>query len=79
MHNINILTVIANESYNNFAKALQEELAEVVTDRPKEVNVELFEGKVLISTNGETQTIDRKLAQKLFNNFVRQEYVDDNG
>lgn len=79
VHNINILTVIANESYNNFAKALQEELAEVVTDRPKEVNVELFEGKVLISTNGETQTIDRKLAQKLFNNFVRQEYVDDNG
>lgn len=33
----------------------------------------------MISTNGETQTIDRKLAQKLFNNFVRQEYVDDNG
>ena len=79
VHNINVLTVVANESYNNFAKALQEELAEIVTDRPKEVNVELFEGKVLTSTDGETQTIDRKLAQRLFNHFVRQEYIDDNG
>lgn len=79
VHNINVLTVVANESYNNFAKALQEELAEIVTDRPKEVNVELFEGKVLTSTDGETQTIDRKLAQRLFNHFVRQEYIDNNG
>lgn len=79
VHNINTLTVIANESYQNFATALQNELAAIITDRPKEVNVELFEGKVITTETGEAQTIDKTLAKKLYNHFVRQDYVDDNG
>ena len=39
---INELTVIASESYDSFAKALQSELAENVTDRPIKVTPELF-------------------------------------
>ena len=79
VHNINTLTVIANESYQNFATALQNELAAIVTDRPKEVSVELFDGKVITSESGEAQTIDKTLAKKLYNHFIRQDYVDDNG
>lgn len=79
VHNINTLTVIANESYQTFATALQSELAEIITDRPKEVNEELFEGKVITTETGEAQTIDKALAKKLYNHFIRQDYVDDNG
>lgn len=79
VHNINTLTVIANESYQNFATALQNELAEIITDRPKEVNVELFDGKVITTLSGVAQTIDKALAKKIYNHFVRQDYVDDNG
>lgn len=79
VHNINTLTVIANESYQTFATALQNELADIITDRPKEVNVELFEGKVITTEAGNAQTIDKALAKKLYNHFVRQDYVDDNG
>ena len=79
VHNINTLTVIANESYQNFATALQNELATIVTDRPKEVSVELFDGKAITSESGESQTIDKTLAKKLYNHFIRQDYVDDNG
>lgn len=79
VHNINTLTVIANESYSSFATALQNELAEIVTDRPKEVNVELFDGKILTAKDGSTQTVDRTLAKKLYNHFIRCDYVDDNG
>lgn len=79
VHNINTLTVIANESYQTFATALQNELAAIVTDRPKEVSVELFDGKVITSESGEAQTIDKTLAKKLYNHFIRQDYVDDNG
>ncbi|MDR2790897.1 MAG: DEAD/DEAH box helicase family protein [Campylobacteraceae bacterium] len=42
IHNINILTVIANESYESFAKGLQNEIAEAVADRPIKVDAKLF-------------------------------------
>jgi type III restriction enzyme len=42
IHNINVLTVIANESYESFAKALQSEIAEAVADRPRKVDAKLF-------------------------------------
>ena len=38
VHNINILTVIASESYDSFAKGLQTEMAEAVADRPRAVH-----------------------------------------
>ena len=45
IHNINVLTVIANESYDSFAKGLQSEIAQAVADRPLKVNAKLFEEK----------------------------------
>lgn len=42
IHNINVLTVIANESYESFAKGLQSELAQAVSDRPRKVEAKLF-------------------------------------
>lgn len=40
VHNVNVLTVIASESYDSFAKGLQNEIAEAVADRPKAVTAE---------------------------------------
>ena len=37
VHDVNVLTVIASESYDSFAKGLQKELAEAVADRPRAV------------------------------------------
>jgi type III restriction enzyme len=45
IHNINVLTVIANESYDSFAKGLQSEIAEAVADRPRKVEAKLFNEK----------------------------------
>ncbi|MDD3852374.1 MAG: DEAD/DEAH box helicase family protein [Syntrophomonadaceae bacterium] len=45
VHNINVLTVIANESYDSFAKGLQSEIAEAVADRPRKVEAKLFTEK----------------------------------
>jgi type III restriction enzyme len=42
VHNINVLTVIANESYDSFAKGLQSEIAQAVADRPLKVEAKLF-------------------------------------
>lgn len=78
VHDINILTVIANESYADFTTSLQSEIASVVADRPREVNEKLFENKLIKDDNGEEQIIDVLLARKINNTFIRNDYVDDN-
>lgn len=77
VHDVNILTVIANESYAGFTKALQDETADIVADRPREVNEKLFEGKVITDASGVEQVIDIQLAKRLNNTFIRNNYVDD--
>ena len=48
VHDTNLLTIIASESYESFAKKLQTELAEVVTTRPRKVTAELFDNTLVI-------------------------------
>ena len=50
VHHINLLTVIASESYDSFAKGLQNELAEAVMDRPRKIEVKLFAEKFHVDT-----------------------------
>ncbi|MDD3939232.1 MAG: DEAD/DEAH box helicase family protein [Tissierellia bacterium] len=79
VHKLNVLTVIANESYESFAKALQSEIAEVVSDRPREVTEDLFKDKVIKDVEGKNeQVIDITLARKIIHGFIRNGYVDEN-
>ena len=79
VHAVNVLTVIASESYDSFAKGLQNELAEAIGDRPVKVTLELFLNKVLPTTKGETKTIDANTANKLYFDLVQKGYVDREG
>ncbi|MGZ7215434.1 restriction endonuclease, partial [Streptococcus pyogenes] len=42
---VNVLTVIANESYESFARDLQSEIADAIKNRPKLIEPKLFEGR----------------------------------
>jgi type III restriction enzyme len=75
VHNINVLTVIANESYDNFAKSLQNELAEAVADRPRMVTVDLFKNKIIRDMTGTEQIIDLDLAQSIYEGLITSGYV----
>ena len=79
VHNINILTVIASESYDAFAKGLQTELAEAVADRPRAVTVELFVGKVIKDERGNEQVIDQNTASALHYDMIVNGYIDRKG
>ena len=57
VHNINILTVIASESYDSFAKGLQSEIAEAVAYRPKAVTTDLFKGREISDDKGNTKSL----------------------
>ena len=48
---VNALTVIANESYSDFVKGLQNETREALRDRPRHATMEYFQGKVVKSQN----------------------------
>lgn len=75
VHNINVLTVIANESYDAFAKGLQTELAEVITDRPKMVNADLFKDKFIQDANGNNEIITGEMASIIIEDLVANGYV----
>ena len=47
VHNINVLTVIANESYANFTKDLQRETREALRERASKASTNYFEGKTI--------------------------------
>lgn len=76
VHNVNVLTVVASESYESFAKGLQTELAEAVADRPVKVTAALFEGKVIKDLQGNEQVIDNELASAIIFDLVKQDYID---
>lgn len=78
VHQVNVLTVIANESYEKFAKGLQEEMAEVIADRPREVDDTLFNGRTMIDTDGNTRTLDNEDAKKIVYSMTVNGYLDYN-
>ena len=75
VHEFNILTVIANESYDSFAKGLQSEIAEAVIDRPQIVTIELFKNKIIQNMNGDEQIIDEEIAQVIYEGLIVNGYV----
>jgi type III restriction enzyme len=75
VHNINVLTVIANESYESFSKGLQTEIAEAVADRPCMVTIELFKNRVIHDTTGSEQVVDIELAQSIYEGLIMSGYV----
>lgn len=79
VQNVNVLTVIASESYESFAKGLQTEMAEAVAARPVAVTANLFKGKVIADANGNEQVIDGETAQAIYFDLIVNGYVDRKG
>src|SRR5574344_913295 len=79
VHNINVLTVIASESYENFAKGLQTEMADAVGDRPVKVSVELFVGREIENAKGEKTILDKDTANAIFYDLIMNQYIDKKG
>lgn len=79
VHNVNVLTVIASESYDSFAKGLQNEIAEAVADRPKTVTAELFIGKVIKDDKGNEQVVDGDTGRAIHFDLIVNGYIDKKG
>ena len=79
VQSINVLTVIASESYDSFAKGLQTELADAVAGRPVAVTADLFKGKVIVDARGNEQVVDGDTAQAIYFDLIVNGYIDKKG
>lgn len=75
----NILTVVASESYEQFSKQLQHEIAEVVNDRPLVITPTLFVDNVFETAEGTKMKVTVDEARKIYNQLIKRDYVDDDG
>ena len=74
VNKINILTIIANESYESFAGALQSEFSENLRNRPVKFTTEFLKTQKL---NG--QPITDNLADEIHYDFIANKYIDREG
>lgn len=79
VHNVNVLTVIASESYDSFAKGLQTEMAEAVADRPKAVTRELFVDKIVKDDQGNEFRITNDVASAIHFDLIVNGYINKLG
>ncbi|MEO1785181.1 DEAD/DEAH box helicase family protein [Thermodesulfobium sp. 4217-1] len=77
VHDINVLTVVANESYKDFVSSLQKEISETLSERPRVASAEYFSGKI-IHSEGEKIKVSKEMADKLEYYLIRNGYVDEN-
>jgi len=79
VHNVNVLTVIASESYDSFAKRLQTEMAEAVADRPKAVTRELFVDHLVKDDQGNEVLITNDMASAIHFDLIINGYINKLG
>lgn len=75
VHDVNLLTVIASESYKNFVSDLQSDIKAELYDRPSKATIEYFEGKT-VTADGEPVIIDKTQAKIIYKYLAKNDYID---
>jgi len=77
VHEINELTVVASESYKDFVSALQKDISESLSARPRVADEKYFTGKVLQTSGGDVE-VTPQLAKQIYKYLLKNDYTDDN-
>jgi len=73
---INKLTVVASESYDSFAKALQNEIVASLSERPVKLTIDVLNNRVLKNEKGEKFTFDNQSSMDLIFDMKTKGYID---
>ncbi len=76
VHDINILTVVASESYKDFVANLQREISDSLSARPRKADELYFTGKTIVIETGTVQ-ISPLMAKQIYRYLVKNDYTDD--
>lgn len=75
VHDINVLTVVASESYKDFVTALQRDISETLSQRPRVADKAYFTGKMLSTADG-VVTLSEDQATDIEFYLIQNGYVD---
>ena len=73
---INKLTVIANESYEDFVDGLQKDIKDNLYERPMKASIDFFNNK-LIRFDGADYRITPTQAKEIYKYLLKNDYIDD--
>lgn len=76
VHQTNVLTVVANESYKDFVSGLQRDISGSLSARPRVADEDYFTGKMLISEEGQV-AVTPQIAKQIYRYLVKNDYTDD--
>lgn len=76
VHDINLLTVIASESYSSFVTDLQKQIKDVLYDRPTKATIEYFENKS-VKNGDDIIVVDARQAKAIYKYLLKNDYIDD--
>lgn len=76
VHDVNVLTVVASESYKDFVAALQKDISDSLSTRPKVADEAFFAGKVLKTATGDVE-VTPQLAKQIYKYLLKNDYTDD--
>ncbi|UTF51791.1 DEAD/DEAH box helicase family protein [Desulfomicrobium sp. ZS1] len=76
VHDVNVLTVVASESYKDFVGNLQREISESLSERPRKADEAYFTGKVITTETG-TVEITPVMAKQIYKYLLKNDYTDD--
>ncbi len=77
VHQVNVLTVVASESYKDFVSALQKDISASLSERPRVADEEYFTGKVLKTAAGDVP-VTPQLAKHIYRYLLKNDYTDAN-
>jgi type III restriction enzyme len=77
VHQVNVLTVVASESYKDFVAALQDDISKSLSARPRKANEAYFTGKLLKTPEGDVP-VTPQLAKAIYKYLLKNDYTDDN-
>ncbi|QXL85679.1 type III restriction-modification system endonuclease [Comamonas sp. NLF-1-9] len=75
VHDVNVLTVVASESYKDFVAGLQKDISESLSDRPRVADKAFFTGKVVTTATG-SMTVTEDQATDIEFYLIQNGYVD---
>ena len=76
VHDINMLTVIASESYKDFVSDLQSDIKAVLYDRPSKATIEYFISKTVM-VGEQSVIITAQQAKDIYRYLLKNDYVDN--
>ena len=73
---VNVLTVIASESYETFVRDLQSDIKETLRERPQKVEIDFFSGRTF-SVDGEEASFSAADSKTIYKYLIKNDFLDE--